>query len=464
MFGSILKAALSMLPPGTCAVPQVPVVVDVSLLPPPYHPPSVPGPIPGVPSIASHSVATLAGIPSTIWHQVPLGGVAWKQHPTPRQPVGNSPVQPLPASIPPPVAVTKPESTYTHFLEQAYIGVARAMHSHSMQACPATPSTTATTSLVAKANPVDHGATTAYGSNEHQLLEDATETDTKTLGVSGPQPVINEMPDFLVGFDRVTTSPHEAVAPPAAIAEDDPSQFSPTYTSRSFDDFHRLLGTNLSPGGRRHVPNLGILQLPDETAKDLSIPPTIGGMQDLPSLRLPVLPIHPRQSSQERLQRAYGEAMAWGSRAPAPLNPADSYTIVAQQGAFAASQHSAYFAAKSDLEGDDLSMLLMGIKEKQQYESASSARDAYSRSPTMKCHESFLMPTSGFPTVSAEPSDQGSDEANQASGTDSNPSDGSNDSDGSYSASSRKKARVGISEGDPSSMRTVQQWGIADQL
>ncbi len=201
----------------------------------------------------------------------------------------------------------------------------------------------------------------------------------------------------------------------------------------------------------------------DETATSLSIPPAIGGMQDLPSPRLPVLPIHPRQSSHEGLQRTYGEAMAWGSRAPVPSNPADSYTIVAQQGAFAVSQHSAYFAAKGDHVGDDLSMKLMEIRQRARYESALPARDAYSTSHAMKHDENFLISTSGFPTVSAEPSDQGSDEANQASGTDSNPSDGSNDSDGSYSASSRKKARVAMEEDDPSSIRTMQ-WGIANHL
>ena len=465
-----------MLPPATSAIPHVP-LVGVPSLPISCLPPSVPVPLPVAQSVASpvpfpvmqsvtsHPAATLTGLPPMIWPQVPVDGVAWKQYPTPQQPFGSSPLPALPVqsvTATPAVAVTKPVSTYTQFLEQAYLGVASAMHSHSMQASTAPPAV-APTSLSAKVNPIAQVATVACGSYEHQMLDDATKTDTRAMGVSVSHPVINEMPDFVAGFDRVKALPQKAMAPPATIAEDDPSQFSPTYTSRSFDDFHRLLGTNLSPGGRRHVPNIGNLQMLDETTRNLSIPPAIGGMQDLPSPRLPVLPIHPRQSSQEGLQRAYGEAMAWGSRAPVPSNPADTYTIVAQQGAFAASQHSAYFAAKGDHEGDDLSMLLMGIRQRPRYESASPARDVYSTSSAMKHDESFLMPTSGFATVSAEPSDQGSDEANQASGTDSNPSDGSNDSDGSYSSSSRKKARVAMEEGDSSSIRTMQ-WGVANHL
>jgi hypothetical protein len=146
-------------------------------------------------------------------------------------------------------------------------------------------------------------------------------------------------------------------------------------------------------------------------------------------------------------------------------NPADSYTAFAQQGAFAASEHSAYFSAKGDVNGDDMAMSLMGYRKQQQQRhkgSVSSSRNGWLHSPpSTENHENFRISTSGrrMPTmVSAEPSDQGSDEANHSSGTDSNPTDGSNDSDGSYSDSSRKKPRLEIAEDKSSSLRTMH-WG-----
>lgn len=54
----------------------------------------------------------------------------------------------------------------------------------------------------------------------------------------------NEMPDFLSGFDKVAT--HHRDSPTLAQTNQD-APYSPTYTSKSFDDFHRFLGKGLSP-------------------------------------------------------------------------------------------------------------------------------------------------------------------------------------------------------------------------
>mmetsp|Transcript_22133 Transcript_22133/g.32687 ORF Transcript_22133/g.32687 Transcript_22133/m.32687 type:complete len:755 (-) Transcript_22133:498-2762(-) len=66
-----------------------------------------------------------------------------------------------------------------------------------------------------------------------------------------------EIPDFLSGFEKVATksvvnveSSTGGLAPsriPQSVNEKFQSQYSPPFTSRSFDDFHQLLGKGLSP-------------------------------------------------------------------------------------------------------------------------------------------------------------------------------------------------------------------------
>lgn len=58
-----------------------------------------------------------------------------------------------------------------------------------------------------------------------------------------------DIPDFLSGFDNFSPPlPSQAASETAiAVTSDTVTPYSPTYTSRSFDDLHRFLGEGLSP-------------------------------------------------------------------------------------------------------------------------------------------------------------------------------------------------------------------------
>jgi hypothetical protein len=112
-----------------------------------------------------------------------------------------------------------------------------------------------------------------------------------------------DIPDFLSGFEKLaakasTWDPSQVVFQPTSANLTAP--YSPTFTSRSFDDFHKHLGTGLSP---RSPPRP--LDLNDDSNKAPS------------SVSLGVYT---------------GSSVS-----------ADSYAVFAQQSALAVSQHSAYY-------------------------------------------------------------------------------------------------------------------------
>lgn len=127
----------------------------------------------------------------------------------------------------------------------------------------------------------------------------------------------DELPDFLTGFDNVTSNLKHGAAQGKPTTDAPPtdgdSRYSPPFTSRSFDDFHRLLGNDLSPLG--------------ETAdQKTSTSSTRNSQQPLSSL---VAITQTSQSTREI------DTMA--------LFNAESYAMFAQESAIAASQHAAYF-------------------------------------------------------------------------------------------------------------------------
>jgi hypothetical protein len=75
-----------------------------------------------------------------------------------------------------------------------------------------------------------------------------------TLNDQPPGDLLHEVPDFLAGFDKVAArmksedpSSEDAKSSLLHRLEEGTNQFSPTFTSRSFDDFHRFLGKGLDP-------------------------------------------------------------------------------------------------------------------------------------------------------------------------------------------------------------------------
>ena len=131
-----------------------------------------------------------------------------------------------------------------------------------------------------------------------------------------------DLPDFLSGFEKVTAQTAGAIyshhTPSQQLSIStipvDQSQYSPPFTSRSFDDLHQHLGKGLSPRPAQ-------LEFPDFPPLPSSIASaTIGRNDHAPT-------------SQSLLR----------NRAPVESVTADSYSVFAQQSANAVSQHSAYF-------------------------------------------------------------------------------------------------------------------------
>lgn len=132
-----------------------------------------------------------------------------------------------------------------------------------------------------------------------------------------------ELPDFLSGFEKVTAQNAETVDTdhPANVTKlsfnkvpVDQSQYSPPFTSRSFDDLHQHLGKGLSPRPLR-------LTFPE-------FPP-------LPSAI--TAPAAGQKTAATTSQSLLGGSVPVGSVT------ADSYAVFAQESALAVSQHSAYF-------------------------------------------------------------------------------------------------------------------------
>jgi hypothetical protein len=130
-------------------------------------------------------------------------------------------------------------------------------------------------------------------------------------------PKTNELPDFLTGFDKVTCIFKHGAAQGTATTDAPPTvgipPYSPPFTSRSFDDFHRVLGKGWCP-------------LDETVDQKTSSSSTRDPQQPHSSLASTA------QTSQSILEI---DTMA--------LFTAESYAMFAQESAMAASQHAAYF-------------------------------------------------------------------------------------------------------------------------
>lgn len=289
---------------------------------------------------------------------------------------------------------------------------------------------------------VKKGSNAQYSNDSHGNIQ-----------ASHNQSYSDDLPDFLSGFDKFSEQNNPNSQSPVKLTPTfDPAQFSPTYTSRSFDDLHRLLGKNLSPEVRPqsvqtiqspHVKEL-LVPLPSVSSKTgrtslLSSQSARSLIADRATASVPFLvpKIVPHGQPQQNLGQSYSEALS----ATGDTFGADSYSIFAQQSAVAASQHSAYISAPSNR--DDGMMMLLGEDFEINYPSFNEVSLDHGSTVPQPCHIGY-QPASHFTTMVSDPSDHGSDETQGdsfGSGTD-NPTDGvssSNDSDGSYSESSRRK-------------------------
>ena len=393
-------------------------------------------------------------------------------------------------------------------LEQAYLSVARALqHDNTLEyrIAPLAPTANVTNSAAdfhTKALQQLYNATAPPAANSVATESrgvpaadhNATAQQTSNSATSHPGmlratiPAPTDMPDFLSGFDKVAGRDNSNC--PDTQAGYDPAQFSPSrFTTGSFDDFHRLLGENLTPDVHNrlsmpgyHFTNSAVqnnnaasearelrsfpfsgAQHPHQGGPRHSgpavqgnaahfrleqAPPSIDGPPSAP--RPPAASDSSRQipqSQQEMLGQAFSEAMstamfAVGTSTQKP-HIADSYSIFAQQSTFAASQHSAYISTHVHHDNEDSLLLLTAGDEFETMMGANTAPPPQQRLVDRNggiTNTNFTMPRRSA-TVVSDPSSASSDQ-----GTDSNqsPSDGGSssiDSDESNSESSRKKAR-----------------------
>lgn len=156
----------------------------------------------------------------------------------------------------------------------------------------------------------------------------------------------SEIPDFLSGFERVAavaaketntstvlvkeSSPWIPVTPHIPTASDSTSteQHSPPFTSKSFDEFHRLLGKDLSPLQK-------VEKMHAKVSDAVRIPPTESLGQGVSVSNAP-------NSTNQHSVRPVTIAPRTAIKELATSFTADSYALFAQESARAVSEHSAY--------------------------------------------------------------------------------------------------------------------------
>jgi hypothetical protein len=201
---------------------------------------------------------------------------------------------------------------------------------------------------------------------EHHSEVSSSPTTTTSSKISLTQP--SGVPDFLYGFEKIT-GPYQQN--PQNFNPHQTAPYSPTYTTSSFDNFHRLLGRGLSP-------------TPQTTTESASSGNTFGN--NLQTFKKPLLPpiketsilTGPKKFEKSNLQirpfestnpavasvipfssiasahmAVYNTAGLPVIHAPSPQHPpqlgprvqndADCYSMCPQESADAARQHSAYY-------------------------------------------------------------------------------------------------------------------------
>ena len=230
------------------------------------------------------------------------------------------------------------------------------------------------------------------------------------------------MPDFLSGFDKVAaqnSTKHNSQddgdhpKPCNVNLTLEQSQYSPPFTSRSFDDLHQHLGRGLSP-----------------RPFDLNYP-------EFPPLPLDINDPKPTTTNASSTIKSISN-----SSVPEQSMSADSYAMFAQQSALAVSQHSAYFrsavegtTAPASFCGQVLTPSVVNVANLRAHSMASSEiRNSFVSGSKNSSSEwgGYMEESESAALVSGSGSDNASDTPSNDADSDSN----------SYEGPNRKKAKV----------------------
>ena len=290
-------------------------------------------------------------------------------------------------------------------------------------------------------------------SNSHVTCRDTAgmsqSRNTTGSAIAGPG-TSGEIPDLLSGFDKVAADSSTCHNPSSNLQE--AYQYSPAFTSRSFDEFHRLLGKDLSPLPLSHtkytlpsgedmpmIRNASLLRT-DGTGTPSSSQ-TITQRQNPPSQ----LSCTSTQASHQQTTSNLPSAIESKSLQPRPFlvssSGSDSFDMFARQSVFAPSLHSPY----------QPNWLLNAGQNKSDWQI-----------PTLDDPNQAVHPS--FNNVVSEPSnasDMGTEDyettigssgggsGNESAGSNTVSNNSSNDSDGSTSDTSRSRKKMRISYNKP---------------
>ena len=212
-------------------------------------------------------------------------------------------------------------------------------------------------------------------------LFDEAQYQASAAHKSASAPNLSEMPDFLSAFDKINAGQQHQQQSSAATGRSSVSghhenttgnQFSPPFTSKSFDDLHRFLGKDLSPVS---APRSLSVEVPISRGMPvIPMPSPYKAPEQLPAPAAPKLTPKPsaeqyfenlkqigrnyasREGEQFKppyssmLSEAYTEAIEKMKKPEAKIDAKgpDAYYVFAQQSVLAAGQHAAYTMAEDD--------------------------------------------------------------------------------------------------------------------
>jgi hypothetical protein len=288
------------------------------------------------------------------------------------QPLTEGPEQPQPRLHQlPSNPRTQPESVANTLVSKQARDLHQVYLSAAKTAAPLCTSVSNEASITLQAIPsLTSGATTSHTPSLNKV-----ETQDASPGA---------IPDFLSGFDRVTGRKSDSTGIATAVEEN--VEHTPTFTSKSFDDFHRYLGKHISPlvsSRRNNISSSSPPSLPVKETISASISShvhlypklaksnttmshqeyqnTWGAPCASPSPDIAPVEVKRTESTNSSLLvQAFNEALSAvpsdntgtdflknpKSIMPNQFGP-DVYSTFAQQSASAVSQHSAYMSPSS---------------------------------------------------------------------------------------------------------------------